>query len=38
MKILECIKLIWLRTETNGGSCKHGNEHLGSIKCRTFLG
>jgi hypothetical protein len=20
------------------GSCKHGDEHLGSIKCRKFLG
>jgi hypothetical protein len=26
--------LIWLRIETVKGSCEHGNEPLGSIKCR----
>jgi len=38
MKLLEGINLIWLRTETRDGSCEHGNEHLGSIKWRAFLG
>jgi hypothetical protein len=28
---------IWLRIETSGGSCEHGNEPLGSIKCLEVL-
>jgi hypothetical protein len=31
------IGLIWLRIETSGGSCEHGNEPSGSIKCWKFL-
>jgi len=29
--------LIWVRIGTGGGSCKCGNEPLGSIKCGEFL-
>jgi hypothetical protein len=29
---------VWLRVETNGGLCEHGNEISGSIKGRIFLG
>jgi hypothetical protein len=28
---------IWLRIGTNGGSCEHGNEPPGSIKCWEVL-
>jgi hypothetical protein len=31
------IGLIWLRIGTNGGSCKHGNEDSGSIKCLEII-
>jgi len=30
-------ELIWLRIGTCGGTCKYGNEYLGSIKCLEFL-
>jgi len=29
--------LIWLRTETSGGSCKNGNKPQGSMKGGKFL-
>jgi hypothetical protein len=31
------IGFIWLRIRTGGGSCKYGNEPLGSIKGGEFL-
>lgn len=31
------IGLNWLRKRQVAGSCKHGNEPLGAIKCREFL-
>jgi hypothetical protein len=31
------IELIWLRMGTVEGCCEHGNEPLGSIKCREIL-
>jgi hypothetical protein len=34
---MEWIGLIWLRIGTNGGSCEHGNEPTGSIKCWEVL-
>jgi hypothetical protein len=30
---MEWIGLIWLRIGTSGGSCEHGIEHSGSMKC-----
>jgi hypothetical protein len=32
------IRFIWLRTETGGSSCEHGDESSGSIKGRVFFG
>jgi hypothetical protein len=34
---MEWIGLIWLRIGTVEGSCQHGNEPSGSIKCWEFL-
>jgi hypothetical protein len=31
------IGLIWLKIGTSGGSCEHGNEPSGSIKCCDVL-
>jgi hypothetical protein len=31
------IRFIGLRIGTSGGSCEHGNEPSGSIKCGEFL-
>jgi hypothetical protein len=32
-----CTGSMWLRQRQVVGSCKHGNKHLGYIKCRGFL-
>jgi hypothetical protein len=32
-----CIGSIWLRIETGGGSCEHGNEPFFSLKGGEFL-
>jgi hypothetical protein len=33
-----CVGLVWLRIGTMEGSCEHGNEPSGSIKCCTIGG
>jgi hypothetical protein len=33
----DVIGFIWLRIETGGSSCEHGDEPSGSIKCGEFL-
>jgi hypothetical protein len=33
LREIEWAIIDWLRISTSGGSCEHGNESWGSIKC-----